>query len=79
MTAALSGTGRGQWQYGEMLGGEIGHVRLLLVHITTVRTQTVLKMMKQGKAVGSDGIPVEAFKPVGQVGVELIFQLNFPY
>ena len=48
----------------------------LVREVTRQEVEMALKKMKDGKAIGPDGIPVEVWKALGREGVEMLHQLT---
>ena len=47
----------------------------LVREVTRQEVEMALKKMKDGKAIGPDGIPVEVWKALGREGVDMLLQL----
>ena len=47
----------------------------LVREVTRQEVEMALKKMKDGKAIGPDGIPVEVWKALGREGVDMLHQL----
>ena len=48
----------------------------LVQEVTRQEVEMALKKMKDGKAIGPDGIPVEVWKALGREGVDMLHQLT---
>ncbi|XP_037775543.1 uncharacterized protein LOC119572507 [Penaeus monodon] len=46
-----------------------------VLEISRIEVQQALKKMKNGKATGPDGIPIEAWKAMGEEGIDVLWML----